>query len=85
MKCRELSENAPVLRQCAQRQVINTEEGVMRYTWIDERVLLDLDQRQFGLYSLRLGSASAAACASISDRLLKCHGTGAVRNVHGCD
>ena len=35
---------------------------------------IGLDRRQFGLHSLRAGSASAAANASVPDRLFKRHG-----------
>ena len=53
--------------------------GGLSYTWVREQVLeklkeLGLDPKQFSLYSLRSGGASAAASAGVPDRWFKRHG-----------
>ena len=53
--------------------------GGISYTRVRELVLeklkeLGLDPKQFGLYSLRAGGASAAANAGVPDRWFKSHG-----------
>ena len=53
--------------------------GGISYCRVREIVLekfseLGLDRMQFGLHSLRVGGASAAACAGVPDRLFKRHG-----------
>ena len=54
-------------------------KGGISYTRVREIMLnklseLGLDQRLFGLHSLRSGGASAAACAGVPDRIFKRHG-----------
>ena len=55
------------------------ENGGLSYSRVRELVLeklaaVGLDQRKFGLHSLRAGGASAAANAGVKDRLFKRHG-----------
>ena len=46
----------------------------MRELFLSKLPALGFDAKQFGLHSLRAGGASAAANASIPDRLFKRHG-----------
>jgi len=46
----------------------------MREVVLDMLSAVGLDQRKFGLHSLRSGGASAAANAGVPDRMFKRHG-----------
>ena len=53
--------------------------GKVSYTRVCELMLSKLsslvfDTKQFGMHSFRAGGATAAANASIPDKLFKCHG-----------
>ena len=55
------------------------EKGGLSYTTICEAVLakleaIGLDKHQYGLHSLKVGGASAAANAGVPDRIFKWHG-----------
>ena len=62
------------------------EKGGLSYTTVHEMVLdmfqaIGLDEKQYGLHSLRAGGATAAANADVPDRMFKRHGRWRSENV----